>query len=127
MAETTPCPQCGKPTVLTMTVAGARLRIDPTPSGQGVVIPVQVDGAWRARILTGSELPAQQAAYVAHDRTCPKGRQRARLDALAKPRCPWCGGVMARALVEANARGHVLCMDEGAWARCALSERSAAA
>lgn len=126
MAETTPCPQCNRPTVLTMTLAGTRLRIDAAPSGQGVVIPVQVNGSWRSRILTGSELPAQVPAFTIHDRTCPRGRQRARLDALAKPRCPWCEGVMARALVEVNARGHVWCMDDAAWVRCVLSERSAA-
>mgnify|MGYP007117020765 FL=1 len=90
-------------------------------------MPVWVGGELRARILTGSGLPAQTAAYLPHDRTCVKGRQRARRAGLRKPRCPWCEALMDPWLTEQGARGHVLCMSERAWQASKLSVKGAAA
>ena len=89
MAETTPCPQCSRPTVLTMTLADTRLRIDPAPSGQGVVIPVQVDGSWRSRSEDFPALFAAPAAKpprvdVAERAAAPGGRKLSSAERIAQ-------------------------------------------
>ena len=54
--------------------------LDPDPHPDGNVVLVTLDdGAIRGRVLTGDELPAQQTAYVRHDRTCARSPQAARL------------------------------------------------
>lgn len=121
------CPRCDAEVRWTVTLAGARLAIDPASHPDGVVIPVRVDGALRSRVLTGSELPAQVPAYRPHERTCPAGRDRARRAAARRPRCPWCEQDMDPWLIEHGARGHVCCMNETAWRASELSVRGAAA
>lgn len=126
MAQTSTCPRCASPVRWAVTVAGARIAIDPTSHPDGVVVPVTIDGKLRAQVLTGDQLPAQTAAYRPHERTCPKGRDRARRDAATRPRCPWCEQDMDPWLTGRRARGHVLCMTETAWQASDLSAGGAA-
>lgn len=127
MTTTTRCPRCDAEIRWTVTLAGARLAIDPTSHPDGVVIPVTTPaGEIRSRVLTGSELPAQTTAYRPHERTCPKGRDRARREAARRPTCPWCQQPMDPWLVGVGARGHIWCMSETAWAATTLVGEAAA-
>jgi len=119
---TTRCPRCDAEIRWTVTLAGARVAVDPHAHPDGVIVPVTTPaGEVRSRILTGSELPALVPAYRPHERTCPKGRDRARRAAATVARCAWCGQPMDRWLLDHGARGHVLCMSETAWAATTLA------
>ncbi len=63
------CPGCGAPVRWRLSIAGTRLRLDATPDPTGNVILVQAAGKTRAKVLCGTEMPAQQEAFKQH--RCP--------------------------------------------------------
>jgi hypothetical protein len=78
-----------------MTVGGKRMPLDPDPSPEGTVVPVTDPTLGdRARVLTGTELPAQEPAWVAHWATCPDSAQYRRRQTALAPRCKVCEGPM---------------------------------
>jgi hypothetical protein len=84
------CTNCGAP-VRTILLESGRVRLlDPAvrPDGTCVVV-TQPGGLVRGRILTGWQLPAQQAAYRVHD--CPPAVR-------PGPPCAICGRPMPRGI-----------------------------
>lgn len=72
------CLGCGAGLRTVMTVGGRRRELETTPHPDGNhimrLVPVVGGGrGWRARVLTGAELPAQQAAHRMHH--CPGVKQ----------------------------------------------------
>ena len=89
-----------------MTIGNRRFPLDPEPSEDGNVVLVEVDGRTRARVLTGTELPAQQTAYRPHFVTCANGADFRRRHVA---RCRACHNVMDPWLPEHGYTTHVGC------------------
>jgi hypothetical protein len=83
------CTLCHADIRWVITLGNRRWPLDVTPHEDGTVILVDVDGAVRARILNGPELPAQVEAYRQHE--CPKPKR-------PGPRCAVCVLPMDREL-----------------------------
>lgn len=82
------CTLCHAPIVWRLSVGNRRFPLDATPTETGNVIVVErPDGAIRARILTGPEMPAQQEAFRVHQ--CPRPTP-------AGPPCGICKFMMPR-------------------------------
>ncbi len=98
-----PCPACGTSTIIVLTEGGYRIRVEPGRVPGGTVMPTTTGGKVRARILTGTELPAPGGAYVDHRKTCGKAKGPKAPTCLADgyPLDPW--------LVERGERYHVGC------------------
>lgn len=103
MFEVVACPACGADTFIVVSEAGNRIRVEPGRVDDGTIIPVTVDGAHRARVLTGDALPADGGAWRDHRKTCGRSVDR-------WARCPWCQNLLDPWLVEHGYRGHVLCI-----------------
>jgi hypothetical protein len=86
------CTRCDALIMWVVTHGGHRRAINPNPHPDGVILLETVGGELRGRVLTGDELPAQQAAHVPHDRTCPRSPEAARRRAAAVPKCRACAG-----------------------------------
>lgn len=92
-----PCngPTCTARIRWVITLAGARMPLEPQPDPDGNVIAVRLeDGSIRARVLTGAELPAQQTAWMPHWRNCPDSPEYRRRKTRTGPKCKACGGPM---------------------------------
>jgi hypothetical protein len=89
VGELRDCTLCHAPIRWLVSVGSRRFPLDVDPHPAGNVIVVEVDGKIRARILNGTEMPAQQTAYRKHEcpRTAPPG-----------PRCTVCRERMNRDL-----------------------------
>jgi hypothetical protein len=91
------CTACGKPIRWVITTGGKRLPLDVDPVADGNVVPVVIEGQRRARVLTGTELPAQEQAWQSHHRSCPhaadfrrrKGATTSRCRSCRQPMDPW--------------------------------------
>ena len=92
-----PGPGCEARVRHVLTEGGLRIALDPTPDPHGTVVRVVTDGKVRARILTGTELPAQTTAWRQHSH-----RRRVH-------RCDACGFPLDDWLVEHGHRFHVNC------------------
>lgn len=92
------CSNCGAVVVWVITELGRRIELDPDPVDDGTIVPVELDGHIRARVLTSDQLPAEEPAWQRHSNTCPESPQaRARRARLA-PRCTVCLNPMDPAL-----------------------------
>ena len=109
MADVTTCSGCGATIRWVLTIGGARLPLDPDPHPDGNVVPVEVDGKRRAKVLTGPEMPAQETAWRAHFTTCPKSAHFRRRKAAATPKCRYCETPLDAWLVEQGENRHVNC------------------
>ena len=90
MAEVRDCGRgCGAEVLWVLTRGDLRVAVDPRPHPDGTIV---LDDASVARVLPGHELPAQEAAYRRHDRTCPRSPEYARLRAVTTPKCRACIG-----------------------------------
>jgi len=88
-----PCngPTCTALIRWVITLANARMPLEPDPHPDGNVIRVRLeDGSIRARVLTGNELPAQQTAWMPHWRNCPDSPEFRKRKARTGPRCKAC-------------------------------------
>jgi hypothetical protein len=109
--ETATCRLCGGRVRAVLTVEASRMWVDADPHPAGTVVVSSLpDGRIRARVLPGTELPAQAPAWRMHRVTCPASADfRRRRDATA-PRCAaGCGYVMDPWLAEHGHRFHPLC------------------
>lgn len=110
-ATTRACDMCGETVRVVVTSSGRRLELDQEPSPAGTVVPVQTTrGEWRARVLTGEELPAQETAWRRHSATCAGGEQARRRERARRPRCRVCSGLLDAVLVDRESyRTHPAC------------------
>ena len=108
-AEDSRCTGCSAPIRWVLTEAGKRMPIDPEPHPDGTVVPMVVDGKRRARVLGGSQLPAQQRAYRAHWVTCPASADFKRRKAATTAKCRACGTRMDPWLPANGWRFHIGC------------------
>ena len=107
------CPACGRDTEVVITDGDLRIRVDPGHHPDGIVhIRELTDGRVRARILTGSELPATEPARRDHRRTCPRSQHAVRINHATAPRCGVCRTRMEPWLVEQGWTDHINCADE---------------
>lgn len=114
---------CGRPIRWLFTEGGRRLPVDPEPHPAGTVVLVTTDGRTLARVLTGAQLPAQEAAYRPHWVTCPasesfRGRQSQRA-----PRCARCRDRMDPWLTEHGYDAHIGCLPPISLAEAVAAER----
>ncbi len=65
------CPLCGAVVHRRLSVERTLLRLDAVPDPAGNVILVDIGGKTAARVLTGTEMPAQQEAFTQHQCTKP--------------------------------------------------------
>ena len=110
------CPEktCARPVRQVTLTSGATLLIDPAPHSNGCVV-ADVDD--RYRVLPGSLLPAEQAAWRPHAQTCLadlRNRRRAWVAAPATPRdegpsCRVCRLPLDGVLSRAGATTHPSC------------------
>ena len=108
------CTGCGKPIRWVLTVGGKRMPLDPDPTPEGTVVrAVLEDGAVRAKVLTGAELPALVTAWRPHWVTCPNSAEFHRRRAVTTPRCRACGQPLDRVWADAGHAYHVLCAPPG--------------
>ena len=111
----TVCPEqaCGRPVREVVLESGKRLLVDPAPHELGSV--VQAGGGYR--VLSGSMLPAEQAAWRPHAQTCLaslRNRRRAWQAAPVRPRaggpvCGVCRQPLDEALAGAGMTTHPSC------------------
>lgn len=105
---------CGRPVREVTLASGKTLLIDPAPHQHGSVI---ADGAGGYRVLDGSQLPAERAAWRPHAQTCLallKNRRRAWNASPVVPRdlgpdCPVCGEPTDGELARAGITTHPTC------------------
>jgi hypothetical protein len=112
MTDTVLCTgaDCGRPIRWALTLGDRRMPLDPEPSPDGnVVLETQPDGSIRARVLTGDDLPAQDAAYVPHHRTCVNAPDYRRRKAARIARCRICRGRLHDLLVRDGITVHPGC------------------
>jgi hypothetical protein len=81
-AGETPCTTCAGRVRWHVTVGGKVIALDSDPVEDGNIIVVAHEGRVRARVLEGTEMPAQQTAYRRH--RCPP------LPVGNQPRCTEC-------------------------------------
>jgi hypothetical protein len=115
MTEETTCTACGREVRTVLTVNDHRRKVDPTPDPAGTVVRVvshTPDGTRtvRARILPGTELPAQETAWTLHDLTCPESFHAKRRAYAAQPKCRGCATPMDPWLTENGYPMHICCL-----------------
>ena len=104
-------PRCGAIVRWVLTEAGRRMPLDEDPHPDGtVVLRHGPDGAVRAHVLTGAELPAQETAWRPHWQTCPDSSQLRRRKAAAAKRCRTCGCGMDPWLPAHGYGAHIGCL-----------------
>ena len=105
------CKGCPAQVSWVLTVGGRRMPLDVVPTADGtVVVEVQADGTVRARVLTGSELPAQGVAYRPHWQTCPSSESFRRRQVDHGPKCGACRQPLDRWLVDEGYTRHIGCL-----------------
>lgn len=97
---------CGARVRWYYSTGGKILTLDTDSHEDGNVIIVSHDGRIRARILTGTELPATQPAYRRH--RCPPKPER------PGPVCAGCHGPMDRTLAALERWSYHPCCEPGA-------------
>ena len=94
---------CRKPVRWVLTLGDKRMPIDPDPHPDGNVIRIRLeDGSIRARVLGGTELPAQGEAWMPHWRTCPDSPEFRTRKTRTGPKCKACDGPMDPELARAE-------------------------
>lgn len=105
------CPACGQDTEVVITDGDLRIRVDPGHHPDGTVhVRELTDGRVRARILTGSELPATEPARRDHRRTCPRSSHAVRRNDAAAVKCGVCRTRMDPWLAENGYHAHINCL-----------------
>lgn len=109
--ETLPtCSACGAPVRWVLTLGDRRMPLDPEPHEDGnVVRRTTKEGAVRAKVLTGEELPAQETAWRSHFVTCPQADTFRRRKALSRKKCRGCTYPLDKALADAGEVYHPTC------------------
>ena len=103
------CSTCHAPIIWVISEGDRRMPIDPDKVSDGNIVPIEVDGQRRARVLTGDQLPVEGGAWQSHHRSCPHAEQHRRRKAAAKPRCGVCRGPLDPVLVTAGETVHPTC------------------
>ena len=110
-SATSTCRGCPARIWWVLTVGGKRMPLDPIPTSDGsVVVEVRPDATVRARVLTGSELPAEGPAYRPHWQTCPSSETFRRRQVDHGPKCGLCRLPLDRWLVDEGYTRHVGCL-----------------
>lgn len=110
MTEQLPtCTGCGAPIRWVLTLGDKRMPIDPDPHPEGTIVRVDANGTVRAKVLTGTDLPAQDTAWRPHWATCPASGDYRRRQRATTPKCVDCRHPLDPVLAAAGQRRHPTC------------------
>lgn len=108
--KVTRCSSCDQPVRWVLTVAGARMPLDPLPHPMGNVMFAIAGSKSVVQVVPNTDLPVAATSFRAHFATCPDAKaNRSKLGKVPPPRCAACGLVMDRALFAAGERTHPCC------------------